>query len=188
MTGRIVQLSDLHLTADEGGRVWGAEPWANLRRVLDALAAGPSPDLVVLTGDLANQRRPETYGRLREWMAPWRDRLRVIPGNHDHRGMVRETFADRVLAGRVTVNFVQELGGWKLVGLDSLRRFRVHGRLGGEQRRWLAGELDAGDAPALLFLHHPPIRVGAWWLDKDRPRDRAALARLVRQHDPPVSG
>jgi 3',5'-cyclic AMP phosphodiesterase CpdA len=178
---RIAQLSDLHLVASEGARVWGADPWANLRRVLDALAAAaPKPDLVVLTGDVANDGKPQSYARLREWLAPWRDRLAVIPGNHDHRANLRAAFAEHVLPGRPTVHFALVLGGWQLLGLDSLRRFFVHGLLGREQIGWLGRELDGGESPVLLFLHHPPVRVGCWWLDKDRLRDRGALEGVVR--------
>lgn len=178
---RIAQLSDLHLTAAEGARTWGAAPWRSLRRVLDDLGrASPRPDLLVLTGDLASRRRPATYERLRDWLLPWRDRLCVIPGNHDHRQLLRSAFADRILPDRPTVQFARELGGWRLLGLDSLRPPWVHGRLGRGQLAWLEEQLARDARPAFLFVHHPPVRVHCWWLDKDRLRDRCALAEVVR--------
>jgi Icc protein len=66
-----------------------------------------------------------------------------------------------------------------VIGLDSARRPFVHGKLGKEQLAWLAAELDKHDAPVLLFVHHPPIRVGSWWLDKDLVHGRRALARIL---------
>src|SRR4051794_32914844 len=108
---RIIQLTDLHLTSSPGRRSWGADVWKNLHRALDHVREEmESVDLLVLTGDLANQRRPETYARLREAVGEWIDRLRVLPGNHDNREMVRGAFGDRLIQGSATLNFVTPLG------------------------------------------------------------------------------
>jgi Icc protein len=177
---RIVQLTDLHLTAAPAKRRWRTDVWSNLRRTLEHLRREVgSIDRLILTGDLANQRRPETYQRLREAVADFGDRLRVLPGNHDDREMVRAAFGDRLLPGSPSLNFVDRLGEHRLLGLDTLRPWRVHGRLGRTQLAWLARELRASDAPVLFFMHHPPIRVGAWWLDKDLLRDHTELRQLV---------
>lgn len=177
---RIVQLTDLHLTAAPDGRSWRAKVWTNLRRALEHVRTEiGSIDLLVLTGDLANQRRPETYARLREAVDGWGDRLRVLPGNHDNREMVRGAFGDRLMEGSASLNFVARLGDFRLIGLDTLRPWRVHGRLGEKQLAWLAGELRQSATPAILFMHHPPIRVGTWWLDKDLLRDHEELRKIV---------
>jgi len=181
MVTRIVQLTDLHLTAAAGRSTWGSDVWGNLQRTLDHLRAHYSDlDLLVLSGDLANQRQPATYARLRATLAPWLERVVVLPGNHDNRAMLRAAFHDRMVPGRSTVNFVTTIAGWKLIGLDSLRRWCVHGKLGREQLDWLAQQLRATERPVLLFVHHPPIRVGTWWLDKDRLRDWRAFGRALR--------
>lgn len=178
---RIVQLTDLHLTAAPEGRSWRADVWQNLRRALGYVRNElGSVDLLVLTGDLANERRPETYARLREAVREWSDRLHVVPGNHDNREMVRAAFGDRLLPGSATLNFVAPLGGFRLVGLDTLRPWRIHGRLGEEQLAWLGRELRQAATPTILFMHHPPIRVGTWWLDKDVVRDHEPLRALVQ--------
>lgn len=178
---RIVQLTDLHLTSAPDGRSRRTDVWTNFRHALDRIQSEIAGiDLLVLTGDLANQRRPETYARLREAVDGFADRLRVLPGNHDNREMVRAAFGDRLLAGSATLNFVARLGDFRLIGLDTLRPGRVHGRLGDAQLAWLAGELRQSEAPVILFMHHPPIRVGTWWLDKDLLRDREELRHIVQ--------
>jgi 3',5'-cyclic-AMP phosphodiesterase len=179
MSARVVQLTDLHLCARIGGRRRGSDVWGNLDAVLRHLRAGPQFDLLVLTGDIASQRRPATYRQLRERLQPWLDRVRVLPGNHDSRRLLRAAFGDLLLPGLPTANFALDLGGWRLLGLDSVRRPFVHGKFGAAQLRWLAGELQRTQLPVLLFLHHPPIAVGCWWLDKDRPRDRHRLASML---------
>jgi 3',5'-cyclic AMP phosphodiesterase CpdA len=178
---RIVQLSDLHLTAAPDGRSWRADVWGNLRRALEYVRSEVGTvDLLVLTGDLANQRRPETYTRLRDAVNGWADGVRVLPGNHDNREMVRAAFGDRLLQGPATLNFVAQLGEFRLIGLDTLRPWRVHGRLGEAQLAWLTRELGQSSTPTILFMHHPPVRVGTWWLDKDLLRDHEEFRSVVQ--------
>ena len=180
MTARIVQLTDLHLTAADGGTTWGSDVWQNLRAVLAHVRAHEEPfELLVLSGDLANERRPATYARLRELLAPCWPRLRVLPGNHDSRTLLAAQFGELLRPDRRTASFALDLAGWRILGLDSVRRPFVHGKFGREQLGWLRGELRAAHGPVLAFAHHPPIRVGSWWLDKDRPRDRRRLAAIV---------
>jgi Icc protein len=177
---RIVQLTDLHLTAALGGRTRGQDVWANLRAVLDDVRARREPvDLLVLTGDVANERRAATYARLAELLEPWRGRTRVLPGNHDSRELLRAAFGGDWRQRHGKAGFVFPLEGWRIVGLDSVRRPFVFGRLGRDQLDWLAGELAGAAVPTLVFLHHPPVRVGCWWLDKDLLRDRRRLAAIA---------
>jgi Icc protein len=177
---RIVQLTDLHLTRAIGGTARGQDVWRNLRLALADVRANREPlDVLVVTGDIANQRSPATYAQLAELLQPWRGRLRVLPGNHDSRALLREAFADLWLPECRSANFVMTLGGWRVIGLDSVRRPFVHGKLGKDQLTWLSTELGKSSAPTLLFLHHPLIRVGSWWLDKDLVRDRRALAGIL---------
>lgn len=172
---RIVQLTDLHL-----GTRFGDARWQALDRGLAGLEARVgSCDRLVLTGDLAARGQRAVYGELRTRLAGWLDRLRLVPGNHDDARALGQVFAERVAPDAPAACFLEVLGGVQLVGLDSSRPRRVSGRLGAGQRAWLAQALATG-VPSLLFVHHPPIAVGAWWLDKDRPRDRTALAELVR--------
>ena len=177
---RIAQLSDLHLTAARGKNAWRSPVWESFERALECLGHEGEFDRIILTGDLANVRKPATYSRLREVLTPMLDRTRLIPGNHDSRRLVAETFGDRILAGRGTVNFVDSLPSLRLIGLDSLRPLRVSGKLGDEQRAWLQAVLQESNDPTLLFVHHPVLRVGCWWLDKDILRDAQELADIVR--------
>jgi len=178
MAHRIVQLTDLHLCAEDGRTVHGSDVWHNLRCALADVAARQQPfDLLVLSGDLANQRHPASYARLRGLLEPFAGRYRVLPGNHDSRRLLRAAFADQVPPDGDAC-FRTELGDLTVLGLDSVRRPFVHGRFGHRQLEWLARQLRSCTR-AVAFAHHPPIRVGTWWLDKDRPRDRLALQRCI---------
>ncbi len=176
---RIVQLSDLHLTARPGARAWRSDVWSGLRRTLAALETVAPFERLVLSGDLANRPTRAAYARLREALKPWIERVRVVPGNHDGLALVRASFADRMCEAHA--GFVDRLASWRLIGLDSKRWARVHGRIGSKQLDWLRAELATDAAPTLLFLHHPCVPIGTWWLDRDVVRDAPALAEVIRK-------
>jgi len=175
VTLRILQLTDLHL----GPRLDDAR-WAALDRLLgDLPSLAGTFDRLVLTGDLATHGQPAVYRALRARLQPWLHQLRLVPGNHDHAHLLRAEFSDRLLEGAPRANFLDEVGGVRLVGLDSSRPWRVSGALGHAQLDWLARVLDPA-TPSLVFLHHPAVRIGTWWLDKDRLRDRDAFSAAIQ--------
>lgn len=89
---RILHLSDFHFTA---GKAWDADPvfHALARFIAKEVNDGLSPDLVVITGDVAFAGVAEEYQLARAWLDEqlWpalpqdfpRDRLLLVPGNHD---------------------------------------------------------------------------------------------------------
>ena len=89
---RILHLSDVHFRV---GKRWDAEPVTRaLARFINAeVASGLVPDLVVFSGDLAFSGAAEEYALARDWLenelwpalpeGPPRDRLLLVPGNHD---------------------------------------------------------------------------------------------------------
>ena len=89
---RLLHLSDVHLQAAKG---WDADPVlrALARYIGEEVKAGLAPDLVVITGDLAHAGTAEEYALARTWLDTqlWpalpadlsRDRLALVPGNHD---------------------------------------------------------------------------------------------------------
>lgn len=185
MTARLVQLTDLHLTAREDGRVFGSEVWRHLDRALAHVAQRePAVDRLVLTGDLANRGEADAYARLADRLQAWRGRLLLVPGNHDHRERLRAAFPGQWDAAAPRLTFAGAAAGCRLLGLDSLCQGRTRGQLDAWQLSWLRGQLAGHAAPWVLFLHHPPVRVRCWWLDKDLLRDRAELHAILAARPP----
>ena len=89
---RILHLSDIHFRAS---KAWDADPVlrALARFVKTEVEAGMAPDLVVFSGDLAFSGKAAEYKLARTWLEGqlWpalpgdlpRDRLLLVPGNHD---------------------------------------------------------------------------------------------------------
>jgi 3',5'-cyclic-AMP phosphodiesterase len=175
---RVLVLSDLHLTTDPRRRVRGADSHAGVQAALEhARAEGPFAR-VVLTGDLAQEPRRETYDALRALLGDDAERALIVPGNHDRLGPLGDAFPGCVDRAAGCVGFAADLEGWRLVGVDTHWPGRVRGRIG-PRLDWLARALGDRGRPAVLFLHHPPLPVGTTWLDWTRLLDAAALEALL---------
>lgn len=184
----ILHLSDTHLLG--GDRLLGDrfDTARHLRRTLAAAeATGVRPDAVVFTGDLTDLGEPEAYRALRDAVEPWAARLGApvvwVAGNHDERAALRAHLLDSP-ATEEPVTSVHDLGGLRLIALDSTVPGWHHGDLDAAQLEWLRAEL-AEPAPlgTILALHHPPLPTHIPFFDILELRDQAGLAEAIAGSD-----
>lgn len=173
---RIVQLSDLHLTADARPLYGVVDTEAALQSALRRLAAlDPPVDLLLLSGDLVNGGAAPGYLRLRQALG---DRLAatvVMPGNHDSRQELRAAFPEQAWSGAPLCCQRRDVGGATLLLLDSTVPGEEWGEVGDFQLAWLDAHCPA-ERPVLLCLHHPPFAIGVAGMDAIRCRGEARLA------------
>jgi 3',5'-cyclic AMP phosphodiesterase CpdA len=171
----VAHISDTHV----GNAV--QDPSARMAAVMDhLLTMSPRPDVLVVTGDVADHGLPQEYAVARTWLARWPGPVAVCPGNHD----VRAEFVDGL---GIPARSVLDAAGFRFVMLDSLIDAvdgqRVdQGRLGDEQLTWLDRQLGASDAAAFVCLHHPPTTIGLGLMDPIRLLDGDALAEVLDHH------
>jgi Icc protein len=181
----IAQISDLHIKAP-GALAYGKVDTAKaLERCVATLNAfQPRPDLVVISGDLADTPTPEEYDHLKRLLAPLEIPFIGIPGNHDSRDMMRGAFPEQAYAAPSgALNQIRSAGGLDLVLLDSSVAGKPHGELEAETLQWLDETLaSSSNRPALLFLHHPPFRTGIAHMDVQDLFNANALAPIVQRH------
>lgn len=181
----IVQISDTHLKR-EGELLYGRIDTQGFleRAVAHVNALDPRPDVALVTGDLVDGGKPEEYANLRRVLARLAMPFHLIPGNHDARDPLRETFADH--AWLPTSGFLQytiEDRPLRLIALDTLVPGKAHGALCAERLDWLEARLGESDRPTLLFMHHPPFACGIGAMDELRLTEGGErLAELVRGH------
>ncbi|WES65896.1 phosphodiesterase [Microbacter sp. GSS18] len=158
----IVHLSDTHLLA--GAKRLGDvyDTAANFARALEAVEAlRIRPDAIVFTGDLTDLGEPEAYRALRNAAEPVAQRLDAplvwVAGNHDERPAMRSALLD-LDASEQPITRVIDLGGLRLIALDTTVPGWHHGDIDPAQLAWLAETL-AAPAPlgTLLAMHHPPL-------------------------------
>jgi Icc protein len=181
---RIAQISDLHIKSP-GALAYGRVDTARaLERCVIALNEfRPRPDLVVISGDLADTPMAEEYEHLKRLLAPLELPFVGIPGNHDSRELMRAAFPQTYAVASGPLNQKVEVGGLDLVLLDSSVPGKPHGDLDAATLQWLDATLASStDRPALLFLHHPPFQTGIWHMDRQNLLNAADLAPIVRRH------
>jgi Icc protein len=160
---RVLQLSDPHLLADPRGRYRGVEALAQLRhgwrQALTQLAGEP-PDLLLLSGDLCQDESWGGYVRLHAFLeqsvAPLGIPIALLPGNHDHLGLLRAALGRSAAIAPALL----PLGPWQLLLLSSHRPGAVAGWIEPRQQAWLEAQLQRGFGPVLVALHHPPLPLG----------------------------
>lgn len=177
----LVQLSDPHLGAGWPVR----DPGEALARAVVAVAAlRPAPEAVLISGDLTDDGRDESYATVAAAASRLGVPVHVLPGNHDDRAAMRRHF-DLPGAGREPVCYSTEVGELRLVVLDGTRPGSEAGQLDAERLAWLERELAAApEHPTLLATHHPPLRLGVRaWDEIGLPDpDREALGEVLGRH------
>jgi len=139
------------------------------------------PDLVLLTGDLVDEGRPEEYAAARDILADLAIPCLVMPGNHDDREQLRAAFADhRYLPAQGALHYCVDDYPVRIVALDSCVAGKHHGAIDAAGLAWLRATLAADTRkPTLVLLHHPPFTSGIPYMDKYRYLDDQALAAVI---------
>jgi predicted phosphodiesterase len=119
-------------------------------------------DAVVIKGDIADRGLPEQFGFARDAFAKIAAPHHAFLGNHDYYG--RHAGAGPVdgygLLGQAPAPRAVDLGGWRLLLLETALPGDHHGVFDGDRMAWLAAALDetrATATPTLLCMHHQPV-------------------------------
>lgn len=184
----IIHLSDPHFLAGGvplGGRYAVEETFS---RTLEAVRViDPAPDAIVITGDLTDLGEPDAYQRLRRAVEPVAQELGCVivwvAGNHDERPALRNALLDGQ-PSEEPVTGVWDLGGLRLIALDTSVPGWHHGDLDTGQLAWLAETLST-PAPhgTLLAMHHPPLPSHLPLFDILELRHQDELAEVIRGTD-----
>jgi Icc protein len=93
-----------------------------------------------------------------------------------------------VCAGSDLLDTVIDLGGWRVILLDSSVAGSVAGHLASAQLELLERALsEAGERHVLVSLHHHPVSVGCRWLEPIGLLNAAALFAVLERY-PQVRG
>lgn len=183
----IAQISDLHLVP-EGTLCYGRVDTNELaRRTVAAVnRLETRPDAVVVTGDVIETAKAEDYAVAKDILGRLEMPFYPISGNHDNSTGLKSAFseiefADTTFPDRLC--YAVDIGHIRLVALDSSIPRAPHGVLSSGQLSFLDRELTAaGDRPAMIAVHHPPIRTGNRTMDRFALADPAEFAAVVSRH------
>ena len=161
MTTLLLQLSDLHIR-EPGRLAYGRiETAPYLQRAVEsALKLPQQPSAVVITGDLTDFGRAAEYEYLRELLKPLPMPIYLMPGNHDSRVQLRNSFHDHdYLGAHGFVQFSIAVGELQLIALDTVVPNESSGSLCAERLNWLQQALEKNrHRPVVIAMHHPPFQ------------------------------
>lgn len=154
----IGQISDLHVyPAENEDRPYDTN--ASLQKIIRHLnRRAKQPDMVLITGDIANKGIAEEYLAAKDILADLKAPYYVIPGNHDDREALRDAFRDHsyMTPSQTFIQYTVDHLPLRLVGLDTVIPGSDEGKLCQERLDWLDRTLaDEPRRPTLVFMHHP---------------------------------
>jgi 3',5'-cyclic-AMP phosphodiesterase len=156
----IAQISDTHIaldTPDSEQRIRDFEA-----AIADINALDPAPDVIVHTGDVVHNGRPDEYALAVAILARARAPAYVLAGNKDDRANLRSAFAP---VGYLTtdsdfIDYAIEDFPVRLIAVDTLNTRSNKGDFCPERVRRLIDMIDAETGkPITVFAHHPPFEV-----------------------------
>lgn len=188
----VAHLSDTHFLGGERSLYGAIDTHHYLSRALEQLErSGVAPAAIIFTGDLTDLAEPDAYRTLRQLVEPAAARMGStviwVMGNHDERLRFAEDLYDEsppMDAVPRPQDRVHDIGGLRIIALDSTVPGYHHGDIAPGQLDWLAHELAT---PArhgtLLALHHPPIPTTLELMALIELQGQARLAEVIRGTD-----
>lgn len=179
---RVLQITDAHLCANPGGTLLSLDTDHSLSEVIrQAKNEQPTADLILVTGDLADNGAEQAYQRLQTY---FNDAFEIpvfwLAGNHDDCAAMKRVVGDgQELTGSI------ETPHWQILMLNSQIPGEVGGELGPDQLDWLNQRLEASakrGVHVLLCLHHHPVDIGCAWLDEQRIADAEDFWAVIQRH------
>ena len=152
-------------------------------------------DATVIKGDIADRGQPEQFDIARRTFERFSAPHHAFLGNHDHYALLDGVEVDGyALLNQPRAPRSFDLGGWRLVLLDTVEPGKHHGVFPDERFAWLGetlAETRELGMPTLLLTHHQPVP--AEFFDKFPnsigmiPEHSSRMFDLLAQH-PQVKG
>jgi Icc protein len=154
---RVVQITDIHLLAGPGAKHYGIDTAVTLQKVIDAIIGlTPTPDLMIATGDLAEDGLEATYNRLGKLLAAVNMPVYVLAGNHDD----IDKMHDSLVGGNISFVDMARVGNWVFVFVNSQVVGKSYGLISPDEMSLLKRNLElVRDAPVVVALHHTPMEI-----------------------------
>jgi 3',5'-cyclic AMP phosphodiesterase CpdA len=179
---KLLHLTDLHVVP-AGGRLFGLDPAERLEAVLTEIRQRHSDTAgLIITGDLADHGDDRSYHQLRHLLTLLPFPTVLVPGNHDRPERMAAAFdGSKFITAPKSARLAWP--DFVVLALDTSVTGDHSGALCLRRLSWLRSSLiEDRERGVLLFMHHPPFRVGLQAGDKTRLRDGDALADVLEPH------
>ena len=157
MTIRVAQITDMHLTANPGSKLYGVDTAQSLKNVIKEIRKLPKiPDVIIATGDIAEDGSKITYRHLQDLLAELKLPVCVLPGNHDDMSEMRSSFYVDGYHCTTAMRFHD----WGFIFVNSQVEGQSHGYVSFSEFTELERNISALEGhPILIALHHTPSNI-----------------------------
>lgn len=178
---QLLQLTDCHIGPDAREELLGLNTDESLHDVIRHLRNNhPRCDLLLTTGDVANNGGARTYTRYLNILEGSEIDYRAfgwLPGNHDSPADMNEAMQADQLTKELFI------GNWLILLLNTQVPGHTHGNLVESELNLLDEALANNlDRHVMIFMHHQPVPVGSAWVDTQKVRSEYAFFKILDQY------
>ncbi len=133
------------------------------------------PDLVLCTGDITNEGYRQEYKIAVAYLDRLKSPLAIVPGNHDARNVGYLHFEELIGPRR----WVRDVGGIRIVGMDSSEPDLNEGQVGREHYDWIMEQFAAPCDLKIFALHHHLLPVPGTGRERSTVTDAGDLLEVL---------
>ena len=177
---KIIQLSDLHLTAGNTP-LYGSHPATRLNAAVDSILRDHTDAaFCLLSGDLADAGSDDAYASLAAITARLPMPVYPMAGNHDDRSALLRAFPALQADEDGFIQSPVDTPHGRFLLLDTLQPGKPWGEYCAQRQAWLHRQLkDASVEAFWIVMHHPPLAVGIPSMDQYALQDPQTFYALL---------
>lgn len=145
----------------------------------------PLPDILVVSGDLANHGSEDDYRRVHDLFKTLKMPCYIVVGNHDQRSSLRTIFSEHTYMDTESeyIQYTVEDRPVRIIVLDTLAEGSHRGLLDEERLEWLDRKLAENlQKPTMIFMHHPPFETGMPYPDSLGMDGKEELGKIIEKY------
>ena len=176
----ILQITDLHILPDLDETFLGINTEHYFHAILElAFAEHHYFDLILVTGDLAQEPCPASYQRILQGLEATNTPCICLPGNHDDYELMQQIFN----TSRVSCRKQIFMENWQLICLNSQIPGAPGGRLSKQELLFLEDCLiSKPNHHALIAVHHHCLETKSAWMDTMMIENSQKLLAIIKQY------
>ncbi len=163
-TIKIAQITDLHIVPEKE-RAYGVNVRENFNKILESIEKEKDDiDYLVVTGDISFREGTQIiYNWVKNKLDKTGIEYFIIPGNHDDTCLMQKIFNIPVeINSDNEIYYKKDFGFGEVLFLDTSKD-----DMSENQMKWLEESLSKNGKQYLVFMHHPPVKTGMKYMDRD---------------------
>lgn len=170
----VLHITDNHLYRDPDGGKFHVNSIDSLRAVLLQAKQEYVPDVILVSGDVAEDVEDAVYAQLASEVGQHFDAPIVgTPGNHDLKDLFRKYFPQSSI----------QVGNWQVLTVDTHVDYKLEGFVSDESMQSLKLTLEQSSDPTLVVGHHPILPIGSDWIDPHRVKNGEDVFELLTRFE-----